>query len=169
MSSEMKRQVIVIAQRFKPLPDLETIRSRLYELMVYTHRGSISQAADLLGLSYPGLHDRLTGRGAWSGVEVWNTVRACHAVTGDEEIASWLVGEGWRVTPNPEVQEPDGDIQAKIADVSDAAGRLRQTVKKAQEDGKISPDEIDRIKEDRAVLARELAEADKLLEDLKKI
>ena len=163
----MKRQVIGIAQRFKPLPDLETIRSRLYELMVYTHRGSTSQAADLLGLSYPGLHDRLTGRGAWSGVEVWNTVRACHAVTGDEEMASWLIGEGWRVTPDPKVQDPDGDIQAEIADVSDAAGRLRQTVKKAQEDEEISPDETDQIKEDRAVLARELAEADKLLEDLK--
>ena len=51
--------------------------------------------------------------------------------------------------------------------MSNAADRLRQTVKKAQEDRKISPNEIDQIKADRAVLARELAEADKLLEDLK--
>ena len=51
--------------------------------------------------------------------------------------------------------------------MSDAADQLRQIVKKAQEDGEISPDEIDQVKANRAVLARELAEADKLLEDLK--
>ena len=82
-------------------------------------------------------------------------------------MPAWLVWESWRVTPDPEVQDPDGDIQAEIADVSNAASRLRQTVKKDQEDRKISPNEIDQIKKDRAVLARELAEADKLLEDLK--
>ena len=151
---------------FKLLPDLEVIRQRSFELAVYTHRGSIGQAADLLGMSYHGLYDRLTGRGRFDGKEAWDTVRAFHAVTGDEEMAAWLVWEGWRVTPDPKVQAPDGDIQAEIADVSDAAGRLRQIVKSAQADGEISPEEIDQIKSARTILARELAEADKMLEEL---
>ena len=147
------------------LPPATEIAETVHQVLVYEHRGALQDVADLLEIPYTTVHSQLTGQ---ARTLPWDTVRAAHFVTLSRRLERYLAWPGLRIVKASDGLNPGKCLPGEVADISDAAGALRQQALEFAKDGQYDPSEIAEMENGLDKVERELNEVRAILTYLKR-
>ena len=101
------------------------------------YENPVKQISEILGLSARTIYDYFDGNIKIS----LPFLHACLIVTGgDPDVKKYLCPEGWDIAPSSQ-KAPTKNVEKECGDIHIAVSDLVVEIRKALEDGKITPDE----------------------------